>query len=93
MVVLAPLRTTAPLLIVLVTVLFLFPVHVGSFQATHGPTSTLKECLMGLLLQALIALVAQVTLSPGLHHLGAFAILKSAPLVPPPDGIAFSLRC
>ena len=51
-------RRTVPLLVLLVVLLFFFPVAVGSYQATHGPTSTLQEYLTSVLLQALIALVA-----------------------------------
>jgi hypothetical protein len=93
MVALAPSRRTAPLLIVLVVLLFFFPAQVGSFQATHGPTSTLKECLMGLLLRALIALVARVMLSPGRHRLAGSVFSNLAPLVPSRDGLTVSLRC
>ena len=50
-------RKTVPALIVLVVLLFFFPVAVGSYQATHGPTSTLNEYLTGVLLQGLIALL------------------------------------
>jgi hypothetical protein len=74
--------------------LFLFPVAVGSFQATHGPTSTLKECLVGLVLQALIAVAGYVLLK-----LGAFCCcfrFGFLPAVLPltlPDTSLFSLRC
>lgn len=44
-------RGLVPLLVLLVSILFLFPVKVGSFQATHGPTTTLEESLFFLLLQ------------------------------------------
>lgn len=44
-------RKLVPLVTVLVSLLFLFPVSVGSFQATHGPTTTLEESLFFLLLQ------------------------------------------
>lgn len=45
--------------VVLVAALFFFHGSDGGFQATHGPTSTLKECAVGLLLQSLILLLAQ----------------------------------
>lgn len=44
-------RKLVPLVVVLVSLLFLFPVKVGSFQATHGPTTTLEESMFFLLLQ------------------------------------------
>jgi uncharacterized membrane protein (DUF441 family) len=55
-------RKSVPLLIILVTVLFFCPVAVGSYQATHGPTSTLKEFLSSLLLRVLIGLLAHIGL-------------------------------
>lgn len=87
-----PVRKAVPLLITLVVVLFLFPLQVGNFQSTHGPTSTLKECLVGLLVQALVALVGQVLLFAGLRRMAGFAFLKPAPVFGPPGGVATSLR-
>jgi hypothetical protein len=93
MVALFPFRQAVPLLITLVIVLFLFPLQVGSFQSTHGPTSTLKECLIGVLLQALVALLAQVLLSAGPRRVAGFVFLNAAPVFAPPGNFAISLRC
>lgn len=60
---LAKSRNFVSLLIVLVVMLFFFPVQVGSFQATHGPTTTLKESSAEVVLQALLALVAAMVLT------------------------------
>jgi hypothetical protein len=46
--------------VVLVAALFFFHGSDGGFQAKNGPTSTLKECAVGLLLQSLILLVARI---------------------------------
>jgi hypothetical protein len=87
-------RRAAQLLIILVTMLFLFPVAVGSFQATHGPTSTLKECTVGLLLQALIAVAGYVLLKSGaLYCFFRFRFLPAVLLLKPPDSSLISLRC
>lgn len=87
-------RKAVPLLILLVTILFLFPVEVGSFQATHGPTTTLKECLVGLLLQALIAIVGYVLVKAGALCFGfRFVSRETALLLKAPDETLFSLRC
>lgn len=59
---LAKFRKLAALSTFLVLMLFLFPVQVGSFQATHGPTSTLKELALEILIQALVALVSAMLL-------------------------------
>ena len=50
-------RGLAPLLVLLVCLLFLFPVKVGSFQSTHGPTTTLEESMFFLLLQISLLVV------------------------------------
>lgn len=93
MVALFPFRKAVPLLVPLVIVLFLFPLQVGNFQSTHGPTSTLKECLIGLLLQALIGLLTQVLLLAGPCRLACFVSADAAPALGPPGGVAISLRC
>lgn len=51
-----------PIVVVLVALLFFFHGSDGGFQTMNGPTSTLKECGTGLLLQALILLLAHVIL-------------------------------
>lgn len=93
MLMITPARTAVPLVILLVTLLFLFPVQVGSFQATHGPTSTLKECLMGLLVGVLIMVVAQATqLAAPLSFLRVVR-QKSARAFESLNEIPLSLRC
>ena len=52
-----------PIVVVLVGMLFFFPGSSGSFQSTNGPTTTLKECSVGLVLQALILLLARAVLA------------------------------
>ena len=56
-------RGLAPLLVLLVCLLFLFPVKVGSFQSTHGPTTTLEESMFFLLLQISLLVVGSALLS------------------------------
>lgn len=91
---LVPFRNAVPLLITLVIVLFLFPLQAGGFQSTHGPTSTLKEYLVGFLLQVLVALLAQVLLLfAGLRCVRGFVFVNAGPVFGPPGGVAFSLRC
>jgi hypothetical protein len=87
-------RRAVPLLIVLVTMLFLFPVEVGSFQATHGPITTLNESLVGVFLQALIALAGCILLNAGaLRCCFRFARVETALLLKLSDRSPFSLRC
>lgn len=87
-------RRAVPLLIVLVTMLFLFPVEVGSFQATHGPTTTLKESLLDVLLQALIAVTGWLLLNATvLRCCFRFAWFGTALLLRPSERSPFSLRC
>lgn len=73
-----------PVVVVLVALLFFFPGSQGSFQTTNGPTSTLKECAIGLLLQSLILLLARIIL--GLFDLlrGDNSIVFSIAAVSPP---------
>jgi hypothetical protein len=52
-----------PFVVVLVSMLFFFHGSYGPFQISNGPTSTLKECVVGLVLQALILLLARVILA------------------------------
>jgi hypothetical protein len=59
--------------VVLVAALFFFHGSDGGFQATNGPTSTLKECAVGVLLQSLILLLAH-------SIIGVFERAKSSPL-------------
>jgi hypothetical protein len=56
-------RGLVPLLVLLVCLLFLFPVKVGSFQSTHGPTTTLEESMFFLLLQISLLVVGTALLS------------------------------
>jgi hypothetical protein len=56
-------RGLVPLLALLICLLFLFPVKVGSFQATHGPTTTLEESLFFLVLQISLLLFGIASLS------------------------------
>lgn len=51
------------MLMLLVCLLFLFPVKVGSFQATHGPTTTLEESVFFLLLQISLLVFGTALLS------------------------------
>lgn len=51
-------RNVIPVLVLLVFLLFLFPVKVGSFQSTHGPTSTLEKSLVGVLFCSLLMVIA-----------------------------------
>jgi len=50
------------IVVVLVAALFFFHGSDGGFQTKHGPTSTLKECAIGFLLQSLILLLARIVL-------------------------------
>jgi hypothetical protein len=86
-------RKSVLLLIVLVTILFFFPVAVGSYQATHGPTSTLKEYLTSILLQTLIALVVLISLLFSPHWTeGHFEMAERKIPAPHPAPLQ-SLRC
>ena len=51
-------RNMIAVLVLLVFLLFLFPVKVGSFQSTHGPTSTLEKSLAVVLLCSLLLVIA-----------------------------------
>jgi len=68
------------LLVLLVCLLFLFPVKVGSFQATHGPTTTQEESMFFLLLQFSLSFLGTVLLSLRLLPLSCvprrFAVLE-----------------
>jgi hypothetical protein len=82
--------------VVLVAALFFFHGSDGGFQAKNGPTSTLKECAVGVLLQSLILLLAH-------SIIGVFERAKSSPLAflelvapsaPAPRAISLApLRC
>ncbi len=91
---LAKFRNGAALLIFLVLMLFFFPVHVGSFQATHGPTTTVKESSIEVMLQALVALLIALVLSL-IAPSFCFGFADLSPLFDiRPAGIRiFSLRC
>jgi hypothetical protein len=68
-----------PIVVVLVGMMFFFPGSFGSFQSTNGPTSTLKECAVGLALQALILLLAHAVIAlPGVPAVFGEAIPRSA---------------
>lgn len=56
-------RNLIPVLIVMVGLLFFFHLAIGSYQAVHGPTTTLKETTLAFVLQALIALIAGMILA------------------------------
>lgn len=51
-------RKMVPVLVLLVLLLFLFPVRVGSFQSTHGPTSTVEKSFAGVLFCSLLLVIA-----------------------------------
>lgn len=59
---LAKSRKFVPLVAFLVMLLFLFPAKAGSFQSTHGPTSTMDKSLFGLVLQVLTLALAALAL-------------------------------
>lgn len=72
------------IVVVLVTLLFFCHGLQGGFQAAHGPTSTLKECAIGLLLQSLILLLAHIILGLSICRLdGDLALFPVAPDSPP----------
>ena len=91
---LADFREVAALLVFLVLMLFLFPAQVGSFQATHGPTATLKELSLKLFVQALVALLSAILLTnlvtPCCVGVTSRRIFSGAKLS---DTQIFSLRC
>lgn len=69
----------ALIVVVLVTLLFFCHGLQGGFQAAHGPTSTLKECAGGLLLQSLILLLAHIVLGLSTFRLdGSLSLLADA---------------
>lgn len=59
---LAKSRKFVPFVALLVMLLFLFPAKAGSFQSTHGPTSTMDKSLFGLILQVLTLAISAVGL-------------------------------
>jgi len=72
------------IVVVLVALLFFFHGLQGGFQAAHGPTSTLKECAIGLLWQSLILLLAHIILGPSICRLdGNLALFPAASDSPP----------
>ncbi|HEX7288808.1 MAG TPA: hypothetical protein VF532_21675 [Candidatus Angelobacter sp.] len=82
--------------VVLVAALFFFHGSDGGYQATNGPTSTLKECAVGLLLQSLILLLARVRIG-GFHRakcslLAVLDLLAASAPLPGPTSLA-PLRC
>jgi len=50
-------------LVVTVLMLFLFPLHFGSFTATHGPTAAMRALMAAQTLLAAIALCATLAIS------------------------------
>ncbi len=91
---LAKFRNMAALLTFLVLMLFFFPIQVGSFQATHGPTTTLKESGVEIMLQAMVTVLSAMVLASlfawccfGVTRRYACCDLKLA------DEQIFSLRC
>lgn len=83
------------MLVLLVCLLFLFPVKVGSFQATHGPTTTLEESIF-LLLQISLLVLGTALLSLRLlpNVTCSFAVLeRNARDRTTRESAPFSLRC
>jgi hypothetical protein len=87
------LRKCVPLLIVLVTILFFFPVAVGSYQATHGPTSTLREYLTSILLQTLFVLVALISLLFAVNWTESHFEMAEGAVPSTSSAALLSLRC
>ena len=87
-------RNVALLLILLVALLFFFHATAGSYQAMHGPTSTLKEVQFPILLQAMVVLLTCGFLAFHFKMIaGAFHAFAEA-WAPPLDSAALSpLRC
>lgn len=83
-----------PIVVILVGMLFFFHGSQGSFQTTNGPTTTLKECAIGLLLQALVILVASALIAISTCATTSFAdhrvLLRQNPLACPSPA---PLRC
>ncbi len=84
-----------PIVVILVALLFFFPGSQGSFQTTNGPTSTLKECAIGLLLQSLILLLGHAILAiSDLMVSGNSTVLARVTDSPPvPCAFVSPLRC
>ena len=91
MLAIATFRRSVPLLILLVAMLFFFPLAMGSYQATHGPTSTLKEYVTSLLLQALPAVLAALRLGPRLAE--ALVEALTGPNLSPSPEQTVLMRC
>jgi hypothetical protein len=84
----------AALLLFLVLMLFFFPVQVGSFQATHGPTTTLKESGVEITLQAMVTVLSATVLT-SLFAWCCFGFTRRYACceLRPGDEKFFSLRC
>lgn len=91
---LAKSRKFVALVAILVMLLFLFPAKAGSFQSTHGPTSTIDESLFGLVLQVLALAVAVLAARPSavIRILGRVTCSFACPAGAPRNGLVF-LRC
>jgi hypothetical protein len=78
-----------------ITLLFLFPLHWGSFTATHGPATALRAKRLGFLLLAVIACLAARFSTLAVALLSPQALLRFLPTDSPMPVLrpSCALRC